>query len=159
MPELPGESDLERVRKYDVAKAFHMIVSSEVGSSREEVLTFFRIGNLFVLPSYQEGVPIALLEAMSLGLPCISTNVNGVPEAIHPEITGLLVEPGDPGALSEAIERLVDDPLLAERLGNQGQQFVLLNFDDREAARIARREYDNCFTMATKENQVDDPHT
>jgi hypothetical protein len=60
--------------------------------------------------------------------------------------------------LSEAIERLVDEPLLAERLGKQGQQFVLVNFDDRESASIARREYDNCFAMATKENQVDDPH-
>jgi len=145
MPEFPEEPDLQRVWKYGVEKAFRMVLSSEVGSSREDVLTFFRIGDLFVLPSYVEGVPIALLEAMSLGLPCISTDVNGIPEAIHPEITGLLVEPGDSEGLSEAIERLVDDPPLAERLGKQGQQFVLSNFDDRESARVALEEYDACF--------------
>jgi glycosyltransferase involved in cell wall biosynthesis len=144
-PQFPSESDLERVHTYETNDTFRLILSSQIGSSREEVIKFFRIGDLFVLPSYIEGVPIALLEAMSLGLPCISTNVNGIPEAIHPEITGLLVEAGDSGALCNAIERIADDHLLAERLGRQGQQFVLTNFDDRESARVALQEYEACF--------------
>ena len=144
-PQYPSESDLERVQSYNTNASFRLILSSQIGSSREEILRFFLIGDLFVLPSYIEGVPIALLEAMSLGLPCISTNVNGIPEAIHPEITGLLVEPGDSEALGNAIERIVDDPLLGERLGRQGQQFVLTNFDDRESARVALQEYETCF--------------
>ena len=157
-PESPGEFDLERVRKYDVEKAFRIVLSSEVGSSREEVLTFFRIGDLFVLPSYVEGVPIALVEAMALGLPCISTNINGIPEAIRSGVTGLLIEPGDSIALAEAVEQMVDNPALSKDMAEKGMYFVRKEFDERESARIALREYDDCFTIAADENQAVDLH-
>jgi len=70
----------------------------------------------FVLPSLAENMPLALLEAMSAGLACVATRVGGVPEALASG-AGLLVPPGDTGALAEAMTRLADEPGLAETLG------------------------------------------
>ena len=67
---------------------------------------------VFVLSSYMENAPLALLEAMAAGVPVVATRVGGVPELV-PEGTGLLVAPGDPAALAAAIGRLLDDPALA----------------------------------------------
>jgi len=143
-PEPTSDADLKRVESYEAEASFKMVLSREVGRSREDLLKFFRVADLFVLPSYVEGVPIALLEAMAIGIPCISTNVNGIPEAIRSEETGLLIEPGNPGALAEAVERIIDDRDLADRLATGGRQYVLEKFDDQESARIALEKYDAC---------------
>ena len=90
----------------------------------------------FVLPSLWEGLPIAVLEAMAAGLPVVSTTVNGIPEAVEHEESGLLVPPGDPPALADAIERVAGDAELRARLGERGrrryeQQFTLDRMIDR----------------------------
>lgn len=71
----------------------------------------------FLLPSYQEGLPMALLEAMSWGLPCITTPVGGIPEVITDKETGLLVEPGNVQQLARAMETLIEDESLRLNLG------------------------------------------
>jgi len=83
---------------------------------------------IFVLPSYVEGMPMALLEAMSWGLPVIATAVGGVPEVITSEVNGLLVAPGDVGALAAAITRLMSDPALRERLGSAARETIATRF-------------------------------
>jgi glycosyltransferase involved in cell wall biosynthesis len=118
-----------------------MLLSEDVGKDRESVLKFFRIADVFALPSYIEGVPISLLEAMSLGIPSISTNVYGIPEAIINEKTGLMIEPGRAQDLAAAVLRLFHDAGLRERLANAGRQHAVANFDERDAARIAVSEY------------------
>lgn len=72
---------------------------------------------IFALPSYAEGMPMALLEAMSWGLPVITTPVGGVPQVITHETNGLLVQPGDIDALAAAIVRLMVTPALRAHLG------------------------------------------
>lgn len=72
---------------------------------------------LFVLPSYAEGMPMAVLEAMSWGLPVIATPVGALPQLIQHERNGLLVPAGDIAALSQALARLMQDPRLRDRLG------------------------------------------
>lgn len=83
---------------------------------------------MFVLPSYVEGMPMALLEAMSWGLPTISTAVGGVPEVITHEVNGLLVAPGDTEALAAAIARLMSDPALRQRLGEAARETIATRF-------------------------------
>ena len=83
---------------------------------------------IFVLPSYVEGVPMALLEAMSLGLPVIATPVGGVPEIVTHEVDGLLVPPGDVAALAAAIARLMNEPQLRERLGRAARETIATRF-------------------------------
>lgn len=73
--------------------------------------------DMFVLPSLNEGQPLAILEAMAAGLPVISTTVGAIPATVTHEMGGLLVEPGDTDALRAAIRRLVDDPALRMKMG------------------------------------------
>lgn len=133
-PQLPEGDDLVRVNSYGLGNRLTIVRSSDVGRDRQSVLTFFRIADAFALPSLVEGLPIALLEAMALGLPSISTNINAIPEAVFNETTGLLIEPNDPVALAGAIERLADDPGLRHRVAEDGREFVLSNFDERKIA-------------------------
>jgi len=140
-PVLPEGADLAKVNSFGLGESFYLVKSEEVGTERQEILRFFRIGDLFVLPSFVEGVPIALLEAMAMGLPCISTNVYGIPEAIINDETGLLVEAGDSKSLSDAILRLAKDQPLRDGLSAQGRKLAITKFDERIAARTALSAY------------------
>ncbi|MEL7227669.1 MAG: glycosyltransferase family 4 protein, partial [Cyanobacteria bacterium J06576_12] len=77
--------------------------------------------NAFVLPSYNEGLPMAMLEAMAWALPTISTPVGGIPEFLDDGETGYLVEPGDVEKLAYSMERLIGDEGLRLRLGEQAR--------------------------------------
>jgi glycosyltransferase involved in cell wall biosynthesis len=87
----------------------------------------------FVLPSFNENLPLALLQAMALGLPCIASNVGGVAEVLN-EDCGMLVPPGDGQALRVAMERLIDEPGLAARLGTAARRRVVERFSQARCA-------------------------
>jgi glycosyltransferase involved in cell wall biosynthesis len=70
-----------------------------------------------------------ILEAMAMQLPVVSTAHSGIPEAVEHEITGLLVPPGDVGALSQALARLLDSPATGRQMGLRGRQAVASRFD------------------------------
>jgi glycosyltransferase involved in cell wall biosynthesis len=80
--------------------------------------------DVFVLPSYNEGLPMALLEAMSWGLPAITTPVGGIPELVTSSKNGLLVTPGDIKQLSEAMQFLIENETLRLSLGSAARQTV-----------------------------------
>jgi glycosyltransferase involved in cell wall biosynthesis len=83
---------------------------------------------MFVLPSYMEGMPMALLEAMSWGLPVLATAVGGIPEIVTHEVNGILVPPGDIEALAAAITRLMSDSRLRQRLGAAARATIAARF-------------------------------
>jgi len=85
-------------------------------------------GDIFALPSHAEGQPIAILEAMAAGLPILSTTVGSIPEVVR-EPNGILVRPGDVGAISAALERLADQPALRERLGRHNVREAAVKYD------------------------------
>lgn len=85
--------------------------------------------NIFVLASLAEGIPVVLMEAMASGLPVISSPVNGIPELIQDEHSGLLAAPGDANALANQLRRLIEDPELRRQLARQGRQQVLTHFE------------------------------
>lgn len=92
---------------------------------------------IFLLPSYHEGMPMALLEAMSWGRPVIATPVGGIPQIVTHEVNGLLVAPGDIAALTAAITRLLESPTLAGQLGNAGRATIERGFSlDDALARL-----------------------
>jgi glycosyltransferase involved in cell wall biosynthesis len=144
-PEMPDAADRARIDNYGLGDRFRLILSGDVGATRTEILRFFRLGNIFALPSFVEGLPISLLEAMAMGLPSISTNVYAIPEAIVDDETGVLIEAGDPEALARAILALADAPERRDRLAAAGREFVLREFDERAASRIAINQYRKCF--------------
>jgi glycosyltransferase involved in cell wall biosynthesis len=78
----------------------------------------------FVMSSLWEGLGLVFLEAMAIGLPVIGSRVSAIPEVVTDEVTGLLVEPGDPAALAAGIQRLLGDSGLREGLGSTGPEIV-----------------------------------
>lgn len=86
--------------------------------------------SLYVLPSYNEGLPVSVLEAMSYGKPVITTTVGGIPELIDNGINGVMISPGDQQALTREIVRLASDKELRMRLGQQARYRVQAGFSD-----------------------------
>jgi glycosyltransferase involved in cell wall biosynthesis len=81
-----------------------------------DVRPYYCLSTLLALPSYSEGSPNVVLEAMAAGLPIAATAAGGVPEILEDGVTGLMVTPGDPQAMAEAILRILRDKALASRL-------------------------------------------
>ena len=114
------------------------VVVFEGWRTQAEVRALYRSADVFVLPSFAEGVPVVLMEAMALGVPCVATSVNGVPELIRDGRDGLLAPPADADALATAVQRLLADPTLAADLAVSGRLRVLDAYDlDTNVARLA----------------------
>ena len=139
----PTFEDLEKVKNYNLGEVFIFIASDRIGTEHIDLFKLLRQADVFVLPSYLEGLPISILEAMALGIPAVSTNINAIPEAIKHLETGLLIEPGNTNELKKAILLLKNDPLLREKLSIQGKKYVLENFDETVVAKIAVKRYIN----------------
>lgn len=97
--------------------------------SQEEVGEYLRRSDIFILPSFAEGVPVSLMEAMATGIPVVATNVGGVAELVESERTGLLVPPADSGALAQAIARYQDDHELRRRVASHGRERVIQQYN------------------------------
>lgn len=85
--------------------------------------------DIYILPSYTEGLPMSILEAMSAGLPIISTPVGGIPEAVKDGVNGFLIQPGDYKALAEKIDLLANDKELKEKMGQESLRIAKEKFD------------------------------
>ncbi|BBU59043.1 colanic acid biosynthesis glycosyltransferase WcaL [Mameliella alba] len=102
--------------------------------SQSEVSEALSTADLFVLPSFAEGVPVVLMEAMASHVPVITTRIAGVPELVAQRTSGLLVAPGDVEGLRDAIKALTQDPLRRRRMGLEGRAKVETEFNiTREA--------------------------
>lgn len=80
--------------------------------------------NAYILPSYNEGLPISILEAMSYKLPIVSTRVGGIPEIVKDGYNGFLIDPGDKNAMKEAIDKLLVDEKLQKKMGEYSYEIV-----------------------------------
>ena len=87
-----------------------------------ERIGYFQRTDIFVLPTYAEGMPIAVIEAMAAGLPCVTTPVGGIPELIRDGVEGFLVEPGDVTALAARLAQLIGDAALRRTMGARALQ-------------------------------------
>lgn len=97
--------------------------------------------DIFVLPSYYEGQGIVLLEAMASGLPCISTEVGGVPETVINKKNGILLKPGDKATLEKTLLDLVEDEQLRKKYGNNGRKRMIKHYDWDIIAKKTERVY------------------
>lgn len=93
------------------------------------LLQYYRQASVYILPSYYEGMPLTLLEAMSCATPCIATDVVGSSEVIVDNETGYLVPPENPARLAQATLRLLNDKQLRKKLGENARKRVLEYYD------------------------------
>jgi glycosyltransferase involved in cell wall biosynthesis len=116
----PCRSALEqRARDRGVADRVHFL------GERHDIQSLLRTADFSILPSRTEAFPNSVLEAMAAGLPVIASRTGGICELIEPDVTGLLVTPGDPADLSRAIARIAADPDAALRLGAAARRSVV----------------------------------
>lgn len=103
---------------------------------RADIADILAAADLFVLPSLSEGFPFVLLEALAMGCPIVASRVNGIPELIEEGKTGFLVPAREPQALALAIQKLLNDPAAASRMGAAGRTVVREQFTaDRMVAK------------------------
>ena len=91
---------------------------------RDDVPALLAAADVFVLPSFAEGLPLTVLEAMAAARPVVASRAGGTPEAVVDGETGMLVPPGDVRALADALDELLADPERARRLGEAGKRRV-----------------------------------
>jgi glycosyltransferase involved in cell wall biosynthesis len=109
---------LEIVATSGIARNVEFI-GKVTGLTKEQ---FLLDADILVLPSWSEGFPLVILEAMSAGVPVIATDVGAIPEVVVDNVTGILVEKQNPQQLASAILRLVENPDLRRRMGEEGRK-------------------------------------
>ena len=97
--------------------------------NQDEVRPLYHAHDAFILPSFAEGIPVVLMEAMASGLPCITTRIAGIPELIEHEHSGLLAFASDVTGLCDSIQRLAQDDALRHRLAENGREKVCADFN------------------------------
>lgn len=128
-----GGVDMAQIRRWE-AEGF----LEYLGETRD-VRPYIAAAHVLVLPSWREGTPTSVMEAMSMGRPAIVTDVPGCREVVRDGVNGWLTPPRDPGALARAMERFVADPALIARMGAAGRELALAEFDaETVAARILK---------------------
>jgi glycosyltransferase involved in cell wall biosynthesis len=138
----PGHSDstpveLHLVTRTPVEAGSGIFVYSDLEPNSAKLKTLFFQSDIFCLPTLGDCLPMVLAEAGAVGLPTVSTTIAATPEIIQEVETGFLVPPGDVKALTEALQRLIQDPQLRLRQGQAARQAVCDRFDaGRNAGRL-----------------------
>lgn len=96
---------------------------------QREIISQLNQGDILVLPSFAEGIPVVLMEAMAIGVPVIATHVGGVTELVVHNETGQVVSPANSTSLTEAITRYLDNPELCEKVSFGGRKMVEQEFN------------------------------
>ncbi len=131
----------ERARLETMVEQLCLVDRVHFVGHQQDVRPWLAILDVFVLPSDWEGMSNALLEAMAARLPVVATAIGGTPEVVVDGVTGLLVPPRDPGALAEAITRLLRDHDLRVRMGQAGRERVERRFSIEETVRLTEELY------------------
>ena len=122
--------ELEQLRK---ELAVEDMVDMRGEADERARFLYFAAADCFLLPSYAENSPVAIIEAMAAKLPVISTTVGAIPELIDDGKTGLLIEPGRPGEIAEAVVKLSKDLHLRKEMGRAGNRKFRQRFDMEHA--------------------------
>ncbi len=137
---LVGDGELgPRLRRHSNRLGIDSRVELAGAVGQDDMARYYVDADVFCLPSFAEGVPVVLMEAMATGRPVVATRIAGIPELVEEGVSGLLVAPGNVTELASALERLASSPEERESMGVAGRRKVVENFDaERCAARLAK---------------------
>ncbi len=132
----PDEASL---REHAARVTARECVVFEGAISQDRIRDFYAAADVFCLPSFAEGLPVVLMEAMAMEIPCVTTHIAGIPELIRDGEDGLLVPPSDLESLAGALARLMDDAELRQRMGKNGRTRVREHYElRRNVERLAQ---------------------
>ena len=119
-----GNGEVEKVSQYVKDKCIESMAVFQGWVTGEKKVSLLNQANAYILPSYNEGLPISILEAMSYSLPIISTNVGGIPEIVKNGINGYLFDAGDKTAMAQAIDALMENREQNKEFGKNSLKIV-----------------------------------
>lgn len=144
---LGGDGELEQVRQRgaELGMADRLQLLGWVGP--DDKPGYLARATVYALPSYAEGLPMSVLEAMAAGIPVVTTPVGGIPDAVTDGVEGFLVQPGDVTALRQKLQLLLNDNALARRMGEAGRRKIETTFAstvimprlEKNLSRVVRR--------------------
>lgn len=132
----------ERARLEALSQELGLASRVRFAGRQDDVRPWLAALDVFALSSDWEGLPNAALEAMACGLPVVAAAVGGTPEAVVDGVTGLLVPPADPAAMTCALAALLRDPRLQSTMGQAGRERVERNFTAQQMARRTEALYE-----------------
>jgi colanic acid/amylovoran biosynthesis glycosyltransferase len=145
----PDREHLQQfVDKYDLAE--HVIFCGAL--NHEQTRKQLMMADIFALASFAEGVPIALMEAMAMEIPCVSTSIAGIPELIRHNLDGLLVPASSVEILAAAIDQLVTDGELRRRLGASARARVIDCYNLPRNLHLLASAFEECLSQRTMQN-------
>ena len=135
--DIVGPGEIERARKKIVEYQLEEVVTLHGPKRGQEKYAFFERSTLFILASYAEGLPIAIIEALAAGLVVISTSVGGIPDLIISGENGYLVQPGDTTALADNIKKLLEETDLRQTMAQNNRTLAFEHYNiDRCAEKL-----------------------
>ncbi len=126
-----GNGEIEKSKQLAASLGISHAVEFLGWVDEVEKQSFLELAHVFVLPSYNEGLPMSVLEAMSYEVPVVTTTVGGIPELIQNGENGILIEPGDQSALSSALIKLGLDDRYRNAIAKAGKKRVKESFSDQ----------------------------
>jgi glycosyltransferase involved in cell wall biosynthesis len=114
---------------------------------QRDMRELYAIMDIFVLPSYREGFPRSAMEAASMGLPLVLSNIRGCREVLEDGVNGFMVPPHDPIALEKAIASLVQRHDLRQSMGHASRARAVKEFDERVIIRKTLRVYETVMAL------------
>lgn len=129
---LGGDGDIEETQKIIDQNHLNDHVKLLGWVCGEEKQKYLKDSSIFILPSYHEGMPMAVLEAMGYGLATISTNVGGIPQIIENGIDGIRIDAGDVNAIIDNLIDLLNNPSKKKKIGEAGKIKIQNNFNAKE---------------------------
>ena len=105
------------------------VVRLEGALNQDQLKTLYRESDAFALASFAEGVPVVLMEAMAMEIPCVATRIAGIPELIQDGVDGLLATPGNTGEMATALAKLMGDRELRVQIGRAGRQKIIEKYN------------------------------
>jgi len=119
-----------RARLKEIIRRNDLEGNVTLAGRRDDIPSLLTLMDMFVLPSYREGMPRSVLEAMASSLPVVASNIRGCREEVVDGETGFLVSPGSPGTLASAICELLANPEMARSMGSRGREMVVRRYDE-----------------------------
>lgn len=138
----PQLEDIDFERKQKDINRTHKNVTIDYRGSVDNIEDYMRASDLFVLPSYSEGLPNVVLEAGATGLPLIGTDIGGTRDIISQGDNGYIVELGNPADLSEAMRQLIDHESIRSRMAINSREAILKRFSINDVSAKYKKLYD-----------------
>lgn len=117
--------DRQSLEQHVEKKNLTMDVIFEGAVNQDRIRDLYSRADAFSIPSFAEGIPVVLMEAMSMEIPCVTTRITGIPELIRDGVDGILAAPSDVRGLADGLARLMDEPELRQEMGKKARQRIV----------------------------------